>query len=266
MGIVRIIALGAVCALASTALAAEPLKPTGNWVVDYAEAQCVATRAFGSKEKPLHLLIKPSPTSDVVQIALVRDGSKKAGTQEDATLKFSDGSSAKVKLLDYGVEKRNIRSINLSSEFVPQMARSTSIEWHDGLSRKILDTGALGDVMKVLGNCRDDLRAYWNIDEARQAALKSRVKSNSLASYFSSDDYPAQAMHDDESGMASVVLLINEKGEVKECMVDGTSGVATLDAMACIVLRHRAKFEPAIGADGKPTRDSVNSRIRWELP
>ena len=48
--------------------------PTGKWVIDYAEHQCTATRAFGTAAEPLHLIIKPSPGGEVTQIALSRRG------------------------------------------------------------------------------------------------------------------------------------------------------------------------------------------------
>ena len=242
-----------------------PLRPTGKWVVNYADTQCSASRAYGTPERPLHLVIKPSPTSDVVQIALVKNGSKKEGVQEDATLKFGGRPPVKVKLLEYGVEKTNIRLINLDAALAGQMARETMIDWSSGADRTILQMGPLDALMKTLIHCRKDLRAYWNIDEARQATFKSRAKAD-LYRLFSTDDYPDQAVHQGDSGMTSVALLVDEKGAVKECMVEGTSGIPTLDAMTCIVLRQRAKFEPAVGPDGKPARDSVTSRIRWEMP
>jgi hypothetical protein len=242
-----------------------PLQPTGKWIVDYADAQCSAARAFGTSDKPLHLVIKPSPTSEVVQVALVRAGSKKAGVQEDAMLKLGARPPAKVKLLEYGTEKSNIRLINLDGELAAKMVQETTIELSSGRSQTILHTGPLRAVMKTLADCRQDLRSHWNIDEARQATFKSRARAD-IRKLFSTSDYPAQAIQQRDSGTTSVVLLIDERGAVKECMVDGTSSIPTLDAMTCLILRQRAKFEPAIGADGKPVRDSVTSRIRWEMP
>lgn len=242
-----------------------PLQATGKWVVDYADTHCSAARAFGTADRPLHLVIKPSPTSDVVQIALVRAGSKKAGVQEDALLKLGARPPTKVKMLEYGAEKTNTQLINLNGELAAQMGQETAIEWSSGGRQTILQTGPLRAVMKTLADCRQDLRNYWNIDEARQATFKSRAKAN-IPRLFSTSDYPAQAVQQRDSGTTSVSLLIDEKGAVKECMVDGTSNIPTLDAMTCIVLRQRAKFEPAIGADGTPIRDSVTSRVRWEMP
>jgi hypothetical protein len=241
------------------------LQPTGKWVVDYADTQCTATRSFGTLDGPLHLSIKPSPTSDVVQIALLKDGKRKVGVQDSAMLKMGDRSPVEVGSLEYGLEKTNVRLINLDGAHAAHLAQASTIEWSSGTSRTVLRTGSLHNVMKTLADCRQDLRNHWNIDEAKQATFKSRAKAD-IRQLFSSGDYPVQAVQQSDSGTTSVVLLVDEKGAVKECMIDGTSNIPTLDAMTCIVLRQRAKFQPAVGPDGKPIRDSVASRIRWEMP
>jgi TonB family protein len=125
----------------------------------------------------------------------------------------------------------------------------------------------MGPVMKIMARCRDDLRKYWNIDPEKAATLKQRPTSpKPLASVFSSDDYPLQATRNGEVGDTAVVLLIDDKGKVADCMIEDTSNIATLDAMACFVIQDRAKFVPAIGIDGKPARSYLTQRIRWRLP
>ena len=42
--------------------------------------------------------------------------------------------------------------------------------------------------------------------------------------------------------------------------------VAALDAQACAIVAARAKLTPAIGLDGKPTRDAITGKVHWELP
>ena len=66
--------------------------------------------------------------------------------------------------------------------------------------------------------------------------------------------------------MTSMMLLIDEAGKLANCMVVGTSGYASLDAQSCAVLKERAKFVPALGIDGKPTKSGILQRIRWQMP
>ena len=66
--------------------------------------------------------------------------------------------------------------------------------------------------------------------------------------------------------MATIVALIDEKGEMADCAVIETSGIAALDAQTCFIMRKRGKFAPAIGQDGKPAKGVFTQRIRWEMP
>jgi hypothetical protein len=244
------------------------LQPTGKWIINYAEAQCVASRPFGNSGNPLYLLIKPSPTSEVVQISLVKNGGQFDGVQRAATVRFGDFPENQVNVLEYGTsQKKSIQLLNLSPEMATQLSQAQRIMWRSRDKLVELETGPLDEVMKVMAACRDDLRKYWHIGPENQGAVKVPAKvAQPLVNYFNSDDYPMQAMVAGEGGTSSIVLLIDEKGAIQDCMVDSTSGIATLDAMTCIVLTKRAKFEPATGQDGKPVKDAYMQRVRWEMP
>jgi periplasmic protein TonB len=54
-----------------------------------------------------------------------------------------------------------------------------------------------------------------------------------------------------------LILLINEAGKVAGCDVLTPSGIPALDIMGCQVIRSRAKFTPAVDANGKPVRSTV---------
>ena len=247
---------------ASTALA-----PVGKWNVEYGEAQCVASRAFGVGENRVTLALKPSPTSAVVQINLLQPGSDMKGWQTDAELTFSDRSGVKLKQLSYGTQKSMIRQINLDADLVTALAKASRIDWKTSDKNVTFETGPLGPVLSALAGCRADLREYWNISQPRHEKLKAPARQDRpLVALFSDDDYPRQALVGEQSGLASIVMLIDTQGKVAECMIDKTSGIAVLDANSCIIIRSRAKFSPAIGEDGKPARTYSMQRIRWVIP
>ena len=240
---------------------------TGRWVVDFADHQCVASRTFGDKDNPWTLAIKPSPTSDVVQLFLIKKGGSWNAVQEEAQLSFGKAPPIKVKQLRYANKDMGLRMINLSAEQARVLAEAEVVEWAGDGPDKSFSMGPIEKLMATLATCRSDLREYWNITPEKRDALKSGARPRKpLIRYFTSGDYPRQAMSNDEAGLTSVALLIDEQGAIKDCMVDATSNVATLDAMSCIILRERSKFDPAIGADGKPSRSYYIQRIRWELP
>lgn len=93
----------------------------------------------------------------------------------------------------------------------------------------------------------------------------ARAKAN-LASYVSDEDYPSNAVRNEEQGTTRFRLAVGPDGKVKDCTVTSSSGSSALDATTCKLMRQRAKFTPATGSDGKPTSDTVASAIRWVLP
>ena len=87
-----------------------------------------------------------------------------------------------------------------------------------------------------------------------------------LASFFYSDDYPADAMADDAQGLVAFRVTVGRDGRVKRCEIIVSAGHPSLDEATCRILQARAKFEPATDRDGDRIEDKVSGRIRWVLP
>jgi hypothetical protein len=68
---------------AGAAASAEPRQPTGKWVVNFADAQCIATRNYGSEKDPLVLVLKAPAIGGLLQIGIVRNGWKATATQAE---------------------------------------------------------------------------------------------------------------------------------------------------------------------------------------
>lgn len=93
----------------------------------------------------------------------------------------------------------------------------------------------------------------------------ARAKAN-LGSYVSDEDYPTNAVRNEEQGTTRFRLAVGPDGKVKECTVTSSSGSSALDSTTCKLMRQRAKFTPARDSSGRPTGDTVASAIRWVLP
>ena len=99
---------------------------------------------------------------------------------------------------------------------------------------------------------------------SQNTAAATRARAN-LASYVSNDDYPADAIKREEQGTVGFRLDVDQSGNVSRCIVTASSGYQSLDDATCRIMRARARFSPARGDGGQPVRDSVSSRIRWQL-
>jgi TonB family protein len=89
--------------------------------------------------------------------------------------------------------------------------------------------------------------------------------SGNLTGLVTHEDYPADALKKLEQGTVTVLLAVNERGEVSGCAVQASSGSATLDAQTCRLLSERARLEPAKDATGRPVAGTFRQRISWIL-
>jgi TonB family protein len=262
------IALAVACTSAAP-LAAEPKprSPVKPWNVEFDERHCLASREFGPAEKPVKLAFKPSPVGGIMQV-LVAWKDKGGGVVDiPVSITIDGGAALEARLLGFTSPSLGIRTarINMPLEAFAPMRRATRVTLV--AKDEVNDTFALSNMtalMTEVDRCLADLQKYYNIGEGIGPPLQSRAKGN-VAKLFSDSDYPEIALGKDASGAVRLVMLVDETGRVADCTVTETSGVPVLDAQSCAVVTARAKFSPAIGADGKPTRDSVVTRISWKI-
>ena len=86
-----------------------------------------------------------------------------------------------------------------------------------------------------------------------------------LMNLFTGDDYPIEALRNEEQGTVAVSLQIDTQGRVSRCTVSSTSGSDALDRTTCEILRSRARFTPATDTEGHPVPDVYSQRITWRL-
>jgi protein TonB len=92
-----------------------------------------------------------------------------------------------------------------------------------------------------------------------------RARAN-LNSYFSTDDYPAGALRNNEQGTTGFSLTIGTSGRVDACTVTSSSGSSALDQATCRILRSRARYTPARDENGNPAVGRDSGRVTWRLP
>ena len=254
---------------AAAAAAAEPgRQPTQKWIVNFEGSQCIASRAYGTEESPLHLVLKAPPVGEVMQLAVLRKAGRLPADQLPSTIGIGDRPPIKTNMLRYTPTSGGLRvhTLNIpTADFAPAREAKTLSIRSGGLNETFA-LSKMEPVLRLLDECVADLRKVWNVtnSDAEQSLLPTRA-SAALHRLFSSHDYPATALQQMEQGVVRFAILIDETGKVADCTVIQTSGVAVLDAQTCVVIMKRAKFEPARGADGKPAKDAVIQQITWKL-
>lgn len=280
----RLIALVALTYSGAAHAAADPLHPTSKWIVNFADAQCIATRNYGTEADPLYLVFKAPVIGDTIQLGIVRKGGELSAGQLSGELIFDDMAPVKTSFLEFGSKStgQRARFVNLATREVGSLRQSKTIRVRirdKGVERLGTRLGlglATGEdafvvtqmpaLLDTLRKCAADLATTWHPwdKEKGGTGLKEGPSAN-LAQLFSADDYPGVAAVKGQQGRVALVVLVDEAGKVADCTVIETSGVASLDAQSCSVIKQRAKYKPAVATDGKATRSAVIQTISWKM-
>lgn len=269
--------------LALAALAADDSRseaPTGQWRIDYGDAQCVAIRPYGNRE----LAFRSAPNGQAYEIVLIEPGATAGyATQSEGSVSFGgepvrttvlvySDRKAKKRFFKYRLAANEIEAGKTASQIVLR-SRRTDPSVPQGDTRIITMTAAgsadfalssMAEVIDQMEKCVVDLRKHWN-DAGHSSVVAVPPKGN-IAGLFNGDDYPSDALSRDQGGTTQAILLIDEKGKVAGCFNAMPSGIASVDAMSCQVIVSRARFEPARDASGRTVRSIYYSpRITFRV-
>lgn len=247
-----------------------PLEPVGKWNLDYGDAACIAARQYGSAADPTTFAIVPSISGDNYEIIVNLPHSGPSAVEEaSGSVNFGTHGIATM-VLHYGDRalRKDVYKYVVTAKDMESGRAATSVTLRKGAGSPFVfaltDMAALLDGLK---NCTADLQNYWNIGPSRAGRLSRSARPlDDVRTVFTGQDYPSEASAKGQEGTAQYLLMIDEKGSVIGCDVTRRSGVPVLDAMGCAVMQERAKFAPALDAQGKPARDMYTTPpISWRL-
>lgn len=244
-----------------------PLEPSSKWTIEYADAECQLVRTFGTSENQILLRIGRGDAFDISDMVMSGPHLKKQDFAFDAKLAFAPQTGVlnlhatyyrldSLKTSVFRVYHANIHRLAFSEndqilKFTPKGSDTVS------LNAKGLRSG-----LAALKTCHDDLLASWGIDLAHMAKLKEQAKPIGEEYYWASfpKDLP-QKLQKMEMQWPSYLLNIGADGKPTKCSILSSSGNKEVDDAVCPLVMERAKFTPAIAADGTPTHSFYMVRI-----
>lgn len=253
--------LAAAVATGAAPPADAPRMPLGKWRVDWGDTNCLALQTYGDAKKPTTFAFKPSLNGDVIRVMI----SRKGGYQNAAHFDVKLGDVATT-ALGFTPRKSGMEVfwINIPRADFDRLIGAPALAIKGRRLDLNLSTQGFAAAVTAMDKCNTDLRAHWNADEAGETRIAAKpVALVSPWKLVKSGDYPDQAIFEGRDGSTGVSLLIDEQGAIKDCVVEHASGVATLDAQTCIMIRQRGKFSAAKDAQGKPIKSRVTYRFRW---
>lgn len=272
----------ALLAMSSTPLQAAPsegsaqagtpaalLKPTGSWVVDYADNACNVARSFGTGDRQVVFALILMPGRDHSQIVLNRpyDGKEKT-RRSDLVITTGPGSPPITTSAISGSVKAGKRLLHatIGAAELSQIESAKSLTLtHRGEVIQLATNGMKAPLAAAL-TCEDDLIRSWGGDPVafRKIAVRAKAAENP-AKWVTNDDYPSESVAMGESGTVGVRLDIGADGKLLNCTVVSSSTFARLDQQTCALIRKRVRYEPARLADGTPVVSASFLRFRWQV-
>ena len=245
------------------------LDPVGSWIADYADAQCFLSRDFGTEKNRITLgfgLLPGAESDEIYLLEPERDSPQLH--RSEVEVDFGSGSRP---IKEAGIITRNstggrITRITSKAVQVAAFRTATTIDITSDGKRYRLNLSAMKAAFAASDACEQDLVRKWGLDPAllTDAATPATPVPGSEA-WITFDDYPPEAIRAGKGGLTVFRLDVDAKGAVGGCTIVASSGFEALDQQTCLVMRKRARFNPARRTDGTAVPTIWLNRVRWAV-
>ncbi|MBL0923190.1 MAG: energy transducer TonB [Sphingomonadaceae bacterium] len=283
----------------SFAYAAKPplqLKPTSAWQVDYANDHCRLARQFGEGDDVVHATFDRYGPGEYFRLTLAGNPMRTAVQKADATVQFGpvekeqqlyffNGYLGKMPALVFASGARVAPPSD--SELLAIQNRGKDDEWIElaqiseerhkaikyltvgkPLRRAVtLETGSMRKPFAAMDSCIDNLVASWGVDVEKHKSLsRSVVPKQSPGRWIVSSDYPLDMLSVGQPAIVEFRLSVGADGMPTACHIQSTTRPKEFDDAVCRSVMRRARFEPALDAEGKPLASYYRNTVRFQLP
>jgi Gram-negative bacterial TonB protein C-terminal len=271
------------------------LKPSSAWTLDYAEHGCRMVRAFGEGENKSHIILSRYHPNE--QFSLIVAGKLfKLSGPTDVRLQFG-AAEAEQKIFSYGGSSGDSPAIIISSVMrlaPPTEAEQKLLDRAKGDERReielapisaerqkaikylrvgkplrndvTLELGAMDKPMAAMSKCVDNLLTTWGIDVEKHKTLTRRALAlTNPSNWLNSDDYPKDMLVDRQPALVEFRLDVDEMGKATGCYIQATTKPKEFDDAVCKGIMRRAKFDPALDAEGKPMKSYYKNRVHFRM-
>ena len=165
-----------------------------------------------------------------------------------------------------GAKTRVLQVSKLKYKFPGAFSKADTLQVSTRKGSVSMQVKGSAKAMAALQQCIDMKLAEWGVDSKIYDALrKPPTPREGAEGYITGDDYPQSALDRNEQGSVVARVIVDEVGNVASCDVAVSSHSRILDATTCQLIKSRAKFDPAIGSDGKPTQAIIMRQLNWQI-
>ncbi len=276
---------------AANAKAAQVIPATGKWNVVHGAKKCTAARPFGTGKNAIVLIIERFGPGDTFRMTFAGERFRYRD-EVAAMVQFGPAEAVQEVKFFTGTFADKWPAIFLSTSLrIAPHSRETLKAWEDGewvaptpIARAQLEavqwirfsrsgwkfelpTGRFGRLFDELDKCSDLLVQSWGFDPAALKTFRSQgVPLANSRAWMRSDDYPPSAVWKGQRAIVHFRLNIDDKGSVTACEIQHSTGGTDFEKAVCRAYTRRAKFSPAIDANGKPAATFYRNAVVFRLP
>lgn len=292
-----LVAVGLSLPMAGIAKEKEPqrLAPSSPWNVHYADDSCRFGRSFGEGDQRIMFSAARYDDGDDLRISFYGKSLKKRDDGEihvrihpydqvvERAFFPATGSNdlpalvltPSIRLYDTAEEEERRKGAFPTGDYgyrspdVTPEQEATITGWELSgkfLPHVFLETGSMGAVMATVRQCTDQLLGEWGLDVARHKSLSVRAQPvTNPMSWMTGADYPRDMLERRMRGMVNFRLMIDAEGGVTACHIQQSTRPAEFDEAVCKGLMSRAKFKPALDADGQPMPSFYRNTVTFDF-
>lgn len=278
--------------------AKEPLvlQPVSSWHVNYADDRCRLGREFGEGDQQTYLFFDRYGPGEYFRLLLAGKQVAAKSDKLEATVQFGPsegeqelhffkGNLAKWPALVFTSQSRiglpteaeflkikNRSKDDFSFDVAPISAERQKavkyVTFGKPLRRHItLQTGSMRAPLVALDKCIDNLMTTWGIDVEKHRMLSREVQPHqSPANWVVSKDYPLNMLSAGQPAIVEFRLSVGADGVPTACYIQSTTRPKEFDDAVCKSVMRRARFAPALDAEGKPLASYYRNSVRFQIP
>lgn len=264
------------------------LKPISPWLVDWPKDSCVLARRFGSEKQPFLFSLRSYAPGYASQLLLAGRQVAAFQNRTDVSVRYGSGSPIPLQGGQSGLADGYGASLVVStvlSEHDPATAGIADYlsarPFPDAAFEKRLDhvtlatrsrqlrlaTGPMAGALAELRKCTDDLVTGLGLDAEKQHGLIRTVSAANLDEWAPRIQalFPATLSMLGRGARVILRVVVDTQGQPTRCDTFQTFDNTDFRVQACDIVMRRAKFHPALDAQGAPIASIYSNVIIYKL-
>jgi TonB family protein len=232
-----------------------------NWRVERGSLQCSLVSTRGPK-----FTLQLDDSAGLATLFAVRLGSSEFQTTIAEIMLLPSGSSF---LRDKGAMwmPGGLAVFGLPRNFMDEFARSAQMQIKVGGKKKFdFALGSVSEAVSTLRSCHLALLRSWGVNPDQLSALSKQPEPLNESEWLRQKDVEevvTEAMVRHGGGTTALTFTVQPDGHVRDCRTVVSSGLPTLDSLACASILKNARYEPGVDAGGRPVPVKIAYLRLW---